>query len=274
MYCKNCGKKLPDEARFCDRCNMSVRKKEGKKDRIAELKEERLARRQAKAVEERLKKMKKVKHRKYKNAAAIAVLVLLIGVASGVIGWIMINPGQGDNNEGALRTEETAVPTKAPTIVTGGTPIPSTASPSSEPEQTASPVSLNGDGYYVTEIGGIRFAYPRSFKNYESDGGKTLSLYDVTGDAVLTAGKNATGLQPKDLMEKYYADMGGTVMESRAGEKEYEISLMTGTEIRHRKSCVLNGLEVYYEISYPASSANRQQYIDDIEYMDTFFTGK
>ena len=57
MYCKNCGKELPDDARFCDKCNMSVRKKEGKMDMIEELKEERLARQKAHEIEARLKKI-------------------------------------------------------------------------------------------------------------------------------------------------------------------------------------------------------------------------
>lgn len=274
MYCKKCGKSLPDDARFCDRCNMSVRKKSDKQELIDELKEERLARRQAKVVEERLKKIKKVKHRRYKNVVAIVVLILLTSVLSGVIGWVMINPNSGDIDEGILRTEETAEPTKAPKIVTGGTQVPAAATPSPKPDGTPSPATLNSDGYYITEVSGMQFAYPRDFKDYESEGEALLSLYDVTGDAVLVAGKTITKLPPKDLMENYYADMGGTVLESRAGEKEYEISLMTGTEIYHRKSCVSDGVEIYYEISYPSASQYRQQYIDDIEYMDTFFTNK
>ncbi len=274
MYCKNCGKKLPDNARFCDRCNMSVRKIENKKERIVELKEERLARRQAKAVEERFKKIKKVKHKRYKNVAFVVLLVILVGALSVFFGWIMINPKKGNLKDGSLREVETASPTKAPKIVTGTTSAPATATPSVTQAPTETPLTLNTDGYYVADLGGMAFAYPGDFTDYESDTANKLSLYDVTGDAVLIAGKTATSLQPKELMEKYYADMGGTVMESRAGGSEYEISLTTGTQIRHRKSCVKDGIEFYYEINYPASSANRQQYIDAIEYMDTFFTNK
>ena len=77
MYCKNCGKELPDNARFCDKCNMSVRKKEGKMDMIEELKEERLARKKAYEIEERLKKIKKVKRKRYR-----AVVLMILGVVA------------------------------------------------------------------------------------------------------------------------------------------------------------------------------------------------
>ena len=88
MYCKNCGKKLPDNARFCDRCNVSVRKKSDKMDLIGELKEERLARRKAKAVEERLKKIKKIKSRRRRLVFFVILGIIMLGVISGVFMYI------------------------------------------------------------------------------------------------------------------------------------------------------------------------------------------
>ena len=65
MYCKNCGKTLPDDARFCDKCNMSVRQEKGKMELIEELKEERLARKKAHEVEDRLKNIKKIRRKRH-----------------------------------------------------------------------------------------------------------------------------------------------------------------------------------------------------------------
>ena len=88
MYCKNCGKDLPDNARFCDKCNMSVRKKERKMDLIEELKEERLARQKAHEIEARLKKIRRVKRKRYRAVALIILAVVLVW--GGVIIWTYI----------------------------------------------------------------------------------------------------------------------------------------------------------------------------------------
>lgn len=275
MYCKKCGKSLPDDARFCDRCNMSVRKQSDKQDRIDELKEGRLARRQAKAVEERLKKIKKVKNKRVKTVIIVILLILLVGVLSGVVGWIMVNLG-GDNIEtGVTKPEATKAPTPTPEVIAIGTPLPMIdTEPTQTPEPTPAPASLNVDGYYVTKLSSMDFAYPISFRVDESGIGNMLSLYDSKGDAVLIVGKTVTGASADVLMKNYISAMAGVVMESVSGDSWYEASLKIGNEIYHRKSCVGDGFEIYYEINYPASSANRQQYIADIAYMDAFFTNE
>ncbi len=127
MYCKNCGKKLPDDARFCDRCNMSVRKKSGKMDLIVELKEERLARRKAKAVEERLKKIKQIKRKRYSRAAVIAMILVGVGIITAAAAYIsvILNSDDISVEAPAVTASPTAPPTPAPdAVVIGGENVP------------------------------------------------------------------------------------------------------------------------------------------------------
>ena len=81
-YCKKCGKALPDNARFCDRCNTSVRQQSRKKALIDDLKEERLARQKAKEVEKRLRNIKKIRHRRIKLIIVAVIVLILLGVAA------------------------------------------------------------------------------------------------------------------------------------------------------------------------------------------------
>lgn len=271
MYCKKCGKKLPDGARFCDRCNMSVRKQNGKKELIDELKEERLARRQAKAMEERLKKIKKVKSKRVKTAVTVVILIVLAGVLSAVGGWFMVNLDSKPIAQEEKRTKEPEEPTATPEIVTIGKPELEAVTPTAEPVATAVPATLNTDGYYVVNLGGTEFAYPMNFKTDESGIGNLLSLCDPAGDAVLIVSKTATGSSAAELMKSYISGMAGVEMESEATGNGYEVSLKIGDEIYHKKSCVFDGYEIYYEINYPAGTEKRKQYIEAIAYMDDFF---
>lgn len=275
MYCKNCGKSLPDDARFCDRCNVSVRKKSDKQELIDELKEERLARRQAKAVEERLKKIKKVKTKKVKTGVAASVTVLLIGVLSFVLGWFIVRPDSKNIETGTIKEAETQEPTATPEIVTvGGANDLKVAAPSAKPTAAPLEAKLNADGYYVTNLGGKEFAYPVNFKSNENSASALLSLNDIMGEATLVVQKSTTSSSAEELMRQCISTKGGEVMEKISDGREYEVSLAVGDEIYHRKGCVAEGAEVFYEISYPADTQNRQRYIDYIEYMDAFFTEK
>ena len=104
MYCKNCGKTLPDDARFCDKCNMSVSQEKGKMELIEELKEERLARKKAHEVEDRLKNIKKIRRKRYK-----IIMLIVLGF---VIIWGAIVSVSFYNQwkDSALRPQEQRTP--------------------------------------------------------------------------------------------------------------------------------------------------------------------
>lgn len=266
MYCKNCGKKLPDDARFCDRCNVSVRKKENKMELIEELKEERLARRKAKAIEERQKKIKRIKRKRRGVVVSVIAVILGIGVISGVIAYINYVQTSTFNDTNIEQATETPTESAAPAVVIGGgqnnnkTEIPSVT--------TQKPTPGSSGTYKETSIAGFSFAYPSDFKE-EKDSKYLLRLTD--GDAVITINKEVTGSAPKELMKKYADETGGTPQQSRANDTGYDITISVGSDICHKKSVVSNETEVYYEIRYPASSAKAGQYKTNIEYMDSFF---
>lgn len=251
MYCKNCGKKLPDDARFCDRCNMSVRKKEGKRAQIENLKEERLARKKAKAIEERLKNIKKVKRRRYTTVIYTIVGVILIGGISVLISYCA---NSGEN--AFIQEEEFATPT---------------------PEVTATPAATEGtegvynaDGYIEITVQNARFAYPDYFVENKNTEGKIIALKDR--DATITVSKEITSLDAIALMEKYRDGIeNAKAKDSLASSSGYSITVETGDMIYHKKSYVSNGAELYYEFIYPMDSAKAMEYEDAIKYMDEFF---
>ena len=140
MYCKNCGKELPDDARFCDKCNMSVRKKEGKMDMIEELKEERLARQKAHEIEARLKKIKKVKRKRYRAVALIIIGVIAVwGAIVGLSFW-------NNYKDSTLRDAQ-------PELI-------ATEEPEATPEATE---AVNSGEYSLITVDGIEITYPAVF---------------------------------------------------------------------------------------------------------------
>ncbi len=251
MYCKNCGKKLPDNARFCDRCNMSVRKKEGKMDIIEELKEERLARRKAQAIEERLKKIKKVKRKRYKVAATIVLGVILIwGV---IVGSSFLYNSRDDSLKGVEPEliESTAPQTTAPVV----TDIPEVS-----------------DGYITAKAANIEFAYPDIFSTTEVSEACIASFADDEGKAKLIIDKEITSLDAITLMEKYKSSIANAKVsdgESQASDEGYTITVTSGRIKYHKKSIVKDGAQMSYEISYPTDEA--EIYEKYIQYMDENF---
>ncbi len=259
VYCKNCGKKLPDNARFCDRCNMSVRKKESRMELIEELKEERLARRKAQAVEERLKKIKKIKNKRRKMIASVICAVIALGIISGAGVYIYYAATSEFNQPLEDVPEITDVPkTDKPTAAA------SAGNATKKPE-------INSDGYIVTRLGELSFAYPQSFAPDNGNKDMQLSMKDNSGDATLTGNREFTDKDAKSIMKTYADSKGGKVEESLAGDKRYTVTVVNGGKVYHRTGMVREGTETYYEIVYPSSSARKSVYESNITYMDSYF---
>jgi hypothetical protein len=241
---------------------MSVRKKEDKMNRIEELKEERLARRKAKAVEERRKNIKKIKRRRQRSVLAVIIIIIVIGIISGVAAYInYLNTSTF--NERADVPEQTEQPTEtaAPAVVVGDVK-------GNGDGTTASATETVKDGFTSTKIAGMSFAYPSSFTE---ETGKNVLLYLTDGEAEITANKTVVNQEPKALLKKYADETGGTATDSSANDTGYDATISVGASIHHKKSRVENGTETYYEIKYPASSSNAALYDEYIKYMDTFF---
>lgn len=251
MYCRNCGKKLPDNARFCDRCNQSVRKKEGKMDIIEELKEERLARKKAQAIEERLKKIKKIRRKRYKIAAlAVLAIALVWGMIFG--GSYFYNRKDDALKDAGEQLQETAVPTeKAPSV----TDIPE-----------------DNGGYISATAANIEFVYPDLFSVTEVSESCIASFGDSDGQVTLIVDKRLTSMDPVTLMDQYKNGIQNAKVgdgESQASDEGYTITVTSGTMKYHKKSIVKDGAEMYYELKYPADKA--EEYEQYTRYMDSHF---
>lgn len=253
MYCKKCGKKLPEDARFCDRCNTSVRKKEGKRAQIENLKEERIARKKAKAIEERLKNIKKARRRRYVTTVYIILGVLILGGVS-----VLISYCANSRDNAFVTEEEFATQTPVPTVT---------------PDTTGVIEGVNnGEGYIEVTVQNASFTYPETFVENKNTDGKIISLKDKEGDATLAVSKEITSLDAIALMEKYRDGIeNAKAKDSMASSSGYSITVEAGDMIYHKKSFVSNGVELYYEFIYPIDSAKATDYENAIKYMDEFF---
>lgn len=249
VYCKNCGKYLPDNARFCDKCNMSVRKKEGKMDMIEELKEERLARKKAYEIEERLKKIKKIKRKRYRGVVLIIIGVIVVwGAIVGFTFW-------RNYKDSTLRDAQPELqPTQAPS-----------------PSQTADEKQID-DGYILITIDGIEIAYPDVFTQSEvEDTDCVASFSNDDGDAMFIIDRKPATLTPNELMDEYYRSvLNAKSDKSSANEAGYTITLIAGTKKHHKKCIIKDGEAISYEVIYPTVSA--EEYEEYTDYMDENFT--
>lgn len=253
MYCKKCGKKLPEDARFCDRCNTSVRKKEGKRAQIENLKEERIARKKAKAIEERLKNIKKARRRRYITTIYIVLGALILGGVS-----VLISYCANSRDNAFVTEEEFATQTPAPAVTPDTTGVINGVN--------------NGAGYIEVAVQNSDFAYPEYFVRGESTDGKLLVVTDDDGGATVTLSKEITSLDAIALMEKYRDGIeNAKAKDSLASSSGYSITVEAGDMIYHKKSFVSNGAELYYEFVYPIDSVKATDYENDIKYMDKFF---
>lgn len=262
MYCKNCGKKLPDDARFCDRCNASVRKQSDKMNLIGELKEERLARRKAKAVEERLKKIKKIKSRRRRLIFFAVLGIIMLGVISGV--FMYINYAKNSTFSQPIENAPIVTDTSVPTEITAG----ANGGRNSDPTETAPP-SVNKDGYIVSDIKGKAFAYPGKFA-LETENEDSAVYEDAAGDGQITVGSSVNSSDATATMKRYKTNVSETGARFGVDGSAYYITGISGSEIYHRSGYIQDGVETYYEFTYPQVSGKADEYEDNIDYMDSY----
>lgn len=283
MYCKNCGRKLEEGTRFCDRCGQSVRQsqntgKEARQREIKELQEERRNRKQRLAEKEAKKDEKKVvKHKKKKNGALIFfVAVLLIMLVSAVTAYVIYSSGESPitgENSAAVN-----IPTSIPDA--DATPVP-TAIPTAQPSDDmpgnslkTNKESVDADNskykrVYVTED--VEFAYPSSFTKTTSDNeNAVLALKESSDNAKITVYESEyPGGTASSLMKSFATKTGGTLEYSRAGSNWYVVTINKNNTIHHRKYIITNNDSViYYDFEYPSLSSSADQYEDYTEYMD------
>ena len=242
---------------------------------IEELKEGRLARQREHAVRDRLKSIKKTKRRRRSKAFAVIMLIVALGIASGIAVYIYyINSSELSVPDQITNVSPT--PAVSPTIPVQSVTVVGengTAAPKATPAGGTGAVSPNADGYVETIIDGVTAAYPRGYEIRNDGTGAYLSLKDSDSDAVITFYTEETTSSAKDIMKAYSAKVGGSVPEggSLAGDDWYSITVAKGSETYHSCGVVRNGKHIYYEMRYPSASDKEGEYTEDIAYMDDYF---
>lgn len=252
MYCKNCGRQLKEGMRFCDRCGHSVRKSQqssqsAKRQEIEELKTERLNRKKRLAEQEAKQSAHKKRKRRSGNTLAFLIIIVLIAIVSVIIGYNIFPNGGNVSQPSATSVATTA--------------------PAASPNATASSAKA---GYSTLTIGNITCPYPSEFHSNTVSGGEKLNATDPLGGAVMIVAQEGKGGVPKDMMMEY-ASQGSNVTYSRAGDDWYAITLDLDGKTNHRKCIVRNGISVYYDFTYDATSSSSKRYQDYISYIDSTF---
>ncbi len=260
MYCKNCGRQLKDGMRFCDRCGQSVRKSKessqaARHREIEELKAERLNRKRRLAEKEAKQALSRERKKKRSKPFVFVVIIILIALASVLIGYNMF-PSD--------KTVNVPANTDTPANSAMQTAAPISASPS--------PSSSVKDGYSEITVASVTCPYPSSFRSNPASGSEKLNLTDTLGGAAMVVIQEAKGGEPKDLMKEYISQIGASGNpEMHAGSEWYSVTADVNGTVYHRKCIVRNGLSVYYDFTYDASSSSSSKYTDYITYIDSKF---
>lgn len=295
LYCKNCGKELKDDARFCDRCGQSVRRSQQsersvKARQIEELQRERIKRqRLMKAQEQReervnnLKQQKKQQKRskKKKNLKkrgpffAWTLIVLFVIIVSAVVSFIVTSRTSEDaiwkTKDASVELNATTVPTMQPS----GDFIPATPMPTVSIARENKDVT-DDDGYRVCELStGIKCPYPSVFSKNETEDAQELNAVHTAGGGTLKIyAEEYPGGTPSSLMKAYAKKQGGTVEYSLAGSTWYAITVTKNGIVRHRKYVIDSSSDsvAYYDFEYDENSIFADDYKEYIDYMDDNFS--
>lgn len=254
MYCKNCGRQLKEGMRFCDRCGQSVRKNKqssqaARHQEIEELKAERLNRKKRLAEKEAKQARNKQRKKKRGGAFFFIIVIVLIAIVSIIIGYNIFPNGSNTTSESDPNTDI------------------STAAPLSTSTSTA---AVSKNGYASITVGNVTCPYPSSFHSNTLTGNEKLNITDALGGATMVIMQEGKSGEPKDLMLEY-AEQGGDILYSRAGDDWYAITAELNGTVNHRKCIIRNGIAVYYDFSYTADSSSAKKYEEYIEYIDSNF---
>lgn len=287
MYCKNCGRELKDDMRFCDRCGQSVRQgnkneRAAKRDEIEALKKERLNRKKKMAELEAKKAEEKKLRRKQRKALQqnpkfiyISITILLV-IVSSVISYIVntynSNSKSWEAQDNSVALNATSAPTVEPSDL-GAVPAPTqTPLPTVAPEEENTDV-VNADGYRVFEVSGkTSFPYPTAFSKKAVSDNVLLNLMDSVGGGSIVLKKDRATGKATEMMKEYAQATGGVISYSRAGDNWYGVTVEKNNFIYHRKCLIIGNDVFYYDFQYDKNSASAVSYTEYISYMDTAFT--
>lgn len=283
MYCKNCGRQLKEGARFCDRCGQSVRQnnqpseREAKRREIESLKEERLNRKKRISYIEEREARKKARKKSHKKANFIVIfifLIMLLALISAIISYHM-NVSDNKTPPGEIAVETVSPATPAPTaIINSITATEQSDKKDKNNKSEEAPSAEIDDAYEVFTVNNVVCPYPKGFASKSLSGGERLSLTDSLGGASMSVTvENSVSAPTTDLMREYAAQIGGRIIDSRAGSTGYSVTAEHDNIVYHRKYVISGSSAVYYDFQYSTGSSRASQYAENIEYIDSVMDG-
>ena len=286
MYCKNCGRKLEDTARFCDRCGQMAgtvpprQKPQGRQDTDNAGRNNKRFESQGRDSysEYRKKKMQNdldAKRRK-KKTRILVIWVAIITIVAAVGGGIFANRQTKSQLEAEKAKKTGVTPTETATEQAD-------ESSSEEPEETSenkqsaekSETADNPDvEVYRDSMYDFKCPCPSYFEQGTLANNNTrLSLSDPDGDGkMLICCEKISGNQsPAVLMREYVNGIGVEPDFNRAGTNWYAVTFTRNSKTNHRKAIIIdNSTYMYYDFSYNSASDNKSKYEEFIEYADGY----
>ena len=268
MYCKKCGKKISDNARFCDRCGQPVpaQRPQPKKRELDSYDRYRKKKMQKEAQRRRQKK----------RVAVIVVWAIIIAVIVSVAGGLYAHNYIMKNAPDGVQAMPGVSPTPKPSETVE--PTASTAAKSEEPDDSEggsmNSASDEGCQIYIDNVYGFRCPYPSEFEvDNLSNQNTRLSLKDAEGGGrmIISYEKISDTDNGASLMRDYVGGIGVSPEYNRAGENWYSVSFVRNGKVNHRKGIIINGTEhVYYDFTYDQLSDKKAKYEDYTDYIDEF----
>ena len=271
MYCKKCGKKLPDSSRFCDRCGQPTYapQKKSAQRRPAQPKHDSYDTYRKKKMQHEAQRRKQ--QRRTRNVAALAIVIaILAAIGAGFGTYYFTMKNLNENKAATSSAQPSATASEAA---------------SEKPSESASEIakatyddglSENNSDFdvYIDKSYGFKCAYPSEFETGTLANSNTkLSLKDPKGDAemLISCEKVSDSRTTSVLLRDYVKGIGVEPDFNRAGDDWYSITFTRNGKINHRKAILLDkALFVYYDFTFAEGSDNKPKYTKYITYMDEY----
>lgn len=290
MYCKKCGRKLRNEARFCDYCGQSTKETRTQSTLKTSGTRTQSSSKTRSDYEKNKKQRQLERERVQKNRRTAFFLLLIAIVAAAVLGFASYNMTKTELDKEKQGAEETLKPESTEKTVKKENEGLEDEAEETTSENTPKPTEVTekaeekNDKYYETvakscnlyrddRMDNIRCPYPENFQQGSKANKNTvISLVDPLNDGsmMICAETVGAGKSASVLMKNYAAGIGGSIKTSRAGDGWYEISFERNNKLNHRKAVIIDGLCVYYDFSYDVDSSEASSYQEYIEYIDYY----
>ncbi|MBP3359714.1 MAG: zinc ribbon domain-containing protein [Clostridia bacterium] len=279
MYCKKCGKKLSDSARFCDRCGQpsGTAPKKTQRPAAPQNRTQTLSKRQQDSYDRyRKKQLQKEaeKKRRRKRTRIITIWVILIALLGSVGGGLYAYYYTMKNSGGDWTGANASA---SPADTQQSSPLPSASSETAQAaaSATASAAQDNsGCEIYIDNAYGFKCPYPAKFETGTLSNRNTrLSLKDPDGDGemLISYEKISETQTAANLMRDYVKGIGVSADFNRAGENWYEVDFTRNGKVNHRKAVIIEKNKyVYFDFTYNENTEHKKVYDSYIDYADEY----